>query len=47
MQEWTKGRSIGLTMPLWTWSEMEKLLQHFYQGKVRYMLERLTRVCVC
>ena len=35
LQEWTKGRSIGLTMPLWTWSEMEKLWQHFYQGKVR------------
>jgi hypothetical protein len=34
-QDWIKGRDIGLTMPLWTWSEMEKLWQHCYKGKVR------------
>ena len=45
MQEWTKGRDIGLTMPLWTWSEMEKLLQQLYQGKVRLTLLRLRRGC--
>ena len=48
MQEWTKGRNIGLTMPLWTWAEMDKLVQHFYQGKVRGTLERWRRGCfVC
>lgn len=41
MQEWTKGRKNSLTMPLWTWSEMEKLLLHLYQDKVRLTLECL------
>jgi hypothetical protein len=47
LQEWTKGRDIGLTMPLWTWAEMEKLVQHCYEGKVRGTLERWRRGCVC
>jgi hypothetical protein len=33
-KEWIKGRSIDLTMPLWTWLEMEKLWQIFFQDKV-------------
>ena len=32
-------------MPLWTWAEMDKLVLHFYQGKVRGMLERGLFVC--
>ena len=43
LQEWTKGRDIGLTMPLWTWLEMEKLCQYLYKGKVRLTLESLRR----
>ena len=29
-----KGREIGLTMPLWTWPEMEKLCKLLFMGKV-------------
>jgi hypothetical protein len=35
MQEWIKGRpDIMLTMPLWTWSEMEVLRMALYKDKV-------------
>lgn len=38
MQEWIKGRShIILTMPLWTWSEMEMLWKVLYTDKVGHM----------
>ena len=34
-QEWIKGRpDIMLTMPLWTWSEMEVLRMALYDDKV-------------
>ena len=35
MQEWIKGQhGIMLTMPLWTWSEMEVLRKTLYKDKV-------------
>jgi hypothetical protein len=34
-QEWIKGRSnILLTMPVWTWPEMEALWRALYKDKV-------------
>jgi hypothetical protein len=41
MQDWIKGRNIGMTMPLWTWSEMEKLVDHLYKDKVRLTLKHV------